>query len=897
MSISNLTASPTLPRGAGTTITFTATAAGVAPLQYRFWRKDAGVWNIVRDFSTDNTYTWTTTQTDIGAHDLIVWVKTAASTASYDAWREFGSFNILSPATITALTASPSLPRPVRTVLTFTATATGTPGPLVYRFYRKDGATWSMVQDYSISRSYIWTTTNADIGQHDISVWVRNSTSTAPYQDWRSYGPFNVIGTATVSALTVSPAAPSPAGKPIVFTATATGSPGPLEYQFWRNDGTGFGVAQPYSPSNQYTWIPGRNDPGTHDVTVWVRSLGSPLQYEAWRNVGNFAVAPAQPLAVTALASAPPMPRQQGSIVLWKPVISGGYDPLTYRFWRYSYATGAWAIVQDYSAADTFTWTTTPADVGKYQMVVWVKNAGSTSTTYDQWIGTPDFFVTPPTTDIARFLEQASFGPSDASIEEVRTLGMSGWIDAQFNAPPTGFPPFPPVTDQAPATCIGTCQRDNYSIYPIQRQFYLNALYGQDQLRQRVAFALHSLVVTSGFDLPLPSWFQPYLDILNRNAFGNYRQLLYEVTLNPGMGIYLDLSSSTKNNPNENYAREILQLFATGTDQLNLDGTPQTLANGDIIPVYDQFQVDEFARVFTGWRFATPIGNGITNYRDPMVPVTANHDLNPKILLGGFTTAGGATPVQDMNDAIDNIFNHPNVGPYVAKNLIKSLVTSNPTPAYVARIATVFNNNGSGVRGDMKAVIKAILLDTEARQAVPVDPSYGHLKNPVLFMTGLLRSIGAASANGLLGSDGYLAPTVTPLGMDTLRPPSVFSYYPADYVMPGTTVSAPEFAIFESVTTLRRANVVNTLSFSTIPVSANAPNGTSLNLSTLKELAVNPNALIKELDRTLMHDSMSAAMKTAILNAVNAVSPSNPMLRAQTALYLVATSSQYQVER
>jgi hypothetical protein len=280
-----------------------------------------------------------------------------------------------------------------------------------------------------------------------------------------------------------------------------------------------------------------------------------------------------------------------------------------------------------------------------------------------------------------------------------------------------------------------------------------------------------------------------------------------------------------------------------------------------------------------------------------MVAVVANHDLGSKTLLNGFITAAGATPLQDLNDALDNIFNHPNVGPYISRHLIRELVTSNPSPAYIQRIATIFDDNGSGVRGDLKAVVKAILLDPEARQISPSDPKYGHLKDPVLLMLDFLRAMNPTAANGQGASDGYLAPQALSLGQNILEPPTVFSYYPADYVLPGTSVGAPEFGIFQTVTALKRPNFFNTMIFSNIPTSANAPNGTAIDLSWWTILASNPAALVQELNRRFLHDSMSPQMQTSILGAINAISPSNPLLRAQTGLYLVATSSQYQVER
>jgi uncharacterized protein (DUF1800 family) len=479
-------------------------------------------------------------------------------------------------------------------------------------------------------------------------------------------------------------------------------------------------------------------------------------------------------------------------------------------------------------------------------------------------------------------------------------MGMPGWIDDQFLKAATGYPAFPSVPDSPDTSCTGNCQRDNYSLYPLQKQFFLNALYGQDQLRQRVAWALHSLLVASGLDFRLPSWYQPYLDVINRNAFGNYRQLLYEITLNPAMGDYLNLNSSSATLPNENYAREVMQLFCLGTNLLAMDGSSLTNPDGSIIPTYDQTAVTELARALTGWRFASPLGTGITNYRDPMVPSASRHDTGTKTLLNGYVIPAGQSPDQDLNNAIDNIFYHPNAGPYVSRHLIKYLVTSNPSPAYIQRVATVFNDDGLGVRGDLKAVVKAILLDPEARQPVPASPDFGHLKEPVLFVLNLLRSTGARSANGQTPSDGYLNPSVAALGQDVFRPATVFSYYPAFYQAPGTTIVGPEFGVFDSTTSLKRANFVNTMVFSNIPATSstgNAPNGTSLDLSVLTAFASDPAALIRELNYSYMHDSMSVDMQAAILTAVNAVPASNPLLRAQTALYLVASSSQYQVQR
>jgi len=905
--ITGFTASPALPKPWGTMITWTVTATGgVAPLSYQFVRYNYQTvsWSIVKAYSSSNIFTWTPTQVEIGKYVLQVWVKNSGSVANYDAWKGTAPFDILSNApNVTSFQANVTFPKRYGSAITWTAIASGGIAPLQYRFVRYNYQTlqWSVVKDYTTTNTFTWTPTVSEIGRYALQVWVLNAGSTAAYDAWRGIAAFDIIGPPpTISSLTSMPAAPSPAGVSMAWTAAASGGVAPLQYQFVQysyTTGT-WSVVQSYGTSNTYTWIPSPSQAGQYVLQVWVKNAGSPNVFDAWRGT-PFTISPAQPLVAQGMSVLPGLPRPVNTTLVWQANTTGGLAPLQYQFVRYKAATGSWSVVQSWSTNRWFSWTPTAAEAGVYALQVWVKNAGSTSV-YDAYGGSGFFSVTPPTSDIVRFLEQAAWGPTDAEIERVRQMGMSAWIDDQINTAPSGYPAFAPVTDDPAVNCTGNCQRDNYSMYPLQRQFFLNALYGQDQLRQRVAWALHSLVVTSGFDLPLPSWSQPYHDAIYRNTFGNYRQLLYEVTLNPAMGEYLNMDTNTLRNPNENYAREVMQLFSVGTGMLNIDGTYQKLADGTVIPTYDQFIVTEFARALTGWHFSPQIGPNITNYRDPMIATTANHDLGSKFLLGGFITAPGVSPQQDLDSVIDNIFNHPNVGPYIARHMIRQLVTSNPSPAYIARIATVFNDNGSGVRGDMKAVVKALLLDPEARQATPSDPNFGHLKEPVLLMTGLLRAMNVRSANGMTQSDGYLAPQASNLGEDSLRPPSVFSYFPADYLVPGMTIGGPEFGIFNSVSVLRRANFVNTMVFSGIPATAatgNAPNGTSIDLSLLTALAGNPDMMLKELDRLLLHDTMSAQMKTILLNAVNAVPASNPLLRAQTALYLVASSSQYQVER
>ncbi|MDX6304193.1 MAG: hypothetical protein QOI77_1162 [Blastocatellia bacterium] len=559
----------------------------------------------------------------------------------------------------------------------------------------------------------------------------------------------------------------------------------------------------------------------------------------------------------------------------------------------------------------------------------------------------------PSDQDRLRFLEQATWGPSDADISHLQSIGMQAWLNEQFNTPPVFpsvqsdypatalYPQFYPAAPAPPCDSNTTCFRDNYTLYPLQKQFFTNSLTQPDQLRQRLAFALHQFIVVGGVQLNVneTSWYAPYLQTIDRNAFGNFRTLLFDVTLNPGMGEYLNMRGNSvgdRNNPtpNENYAREIMQLFSIGVDTLNQDGTPVLDGQGNRIPSYDQSTIANLARVFTGWDLAANKlwsvdgTTAVANYLDPMVPnVNRNrYDIAQKTLLPdinhaspvvvpacgtGCTTgtsaaqlaASQAYAITSLNTAIDNLFNHPNTGPYVCTQLIHQLVTSNPSAPYVGRCAAAFANNGSNVRGDMKAVVTAILLDPEARGDAKTDPNYGHLREPVLLMTHLLRTFNATS-------DGVLASTpfsyTNDLGQNLFNPPTVFSYYPADYALPGTTLFGPEFGLLDTSTTYKRANFMNTLflanSGNGIPISGvNRPAGTQVSYSTYQALAGNPQQLVDALNARLMHGTMSAAMNANIVTTVTAITNANATTQAQqrtqTAIYLVASSAQYQVER
>jgi uncharacterized protein (DUF1800 family) len=392
----------------------------------------------------------------------------------------------------------------------------------------------------------------------------------------------------------------------------------------------------------------------------------------------------------------------------------------------------------------------------------------------------------------------------------------------------------------------------------------------------------------------------PYLQILNRDAFGNFRQLLYDITLNAAMGAYLNMANNSKSAPNENYGREVLQLFTIGLNRLNSDGSVIRDAENQAVPTYDQTTVTAFARAFTGWTFAAAQTPGITNFIDPMRAVQSNHDIGVKTLLRGVTIPANQSALKDLNDALDNIFQDPNVGPFIGRQLIQHLVTSNPSPAYIARITGVFNDNGLGVRGDLQAVVRAILMDAEAFSSIDSNPQTGHLIHPALFITNLLRAFNARSADGTSQSDGYLDPQSVSMGMDVFSPPSVFSYFSPFGGVPGSSLRGPEFGLLNTSTAIRRANFVNMMVFSRIAVSANYPfnpNGTSLDFSTFLPLAGDPAALVDTLNTLMLSGEMSSGVRTSIMTAVQAVASSNPLKRVRTAAYLIASSSQYQVER
>jgi uncharacterized protein (DUF1800 family) len=493
----------------------------------------------------------------------------------------------------------------------------------------------------------------------------------------------------------------------------------------------------------------------------------------------------------------------------------------------------------------------------------------------------------------ARLLDQATFGPTTADITKVQSMGADAWITAQFNTAYTPLPNIP--SSPLPAVCLAA----NTPTVCEESEWWQTALNGPDQLRQRVALALSEIFVISSNSVNATT-ITYYHNMLAQDAFTNYATIMHDVSVSPGMGAYLNMLDSNKaptgQIPNENYPRELMQLFTIGIDALNQDGSLQLDSNGNPIPNYTETQVQAFARAYTGWTYATASGgvptsfpNYTANYFAPMVAVESAHDTTAKILLNGTTLPSGQTAETDLAGALTNIFDHPSLPPFICRQLIQHLVKSNPTPAYVSRIAAVFINNGSGVRGDMQAVIRAILEDTEARAGdTNTADDGGHLREPMLWITNFLRAIGFTNTDA--NSSYYnLSNLSSSLSEDPYRSNSVFNFFPPNYVIPQTSINAPEFDLENTASATLRLSLANTLVF-------NGVSGFSINLSATSPLGViaaaSPANLVDTLGVMFMHGQMPTDMRTQILNTITGLGTAQ---QVRVATYLVITSSQYKI--
>jgi hypothetical protein len=484
--------------------------------------------------------------------------------------------------------------------------------------------------------------------------------------------------------------------------------------------------------------------------------------------------------------------------------------------------------------------------------------------------------VTPPSPGLlaaGRFLEQSSFGPTPATLVQVQQLGVTAYLDAQLSLPETPIP-------TPSGNSLGALRQwalHNYTTAP-------------DQLRQRVAYALSQILVTSGFKLVYADEMLPWLRLLSQHAFGNYRDLLREMTISPSMGKYLDLANSMKPGPaggaNENYPRELLQLFSIGLWLLNPDGSQVLDGSGKPIPAYSQETVTQVALALTGWTYptapgATPGGNNWEAFTGPMEPRPLNHATTAKAFLGCSLPAG-QTVQQDLDGVIDCLMQHPNIAPFIATRLIRSLVMSNPSPGYIGRVSAVFVNNGSGVRGDLKAVVRAILLDPEARNDTAT-MNQGRLKEPILQVSGFLRAL-----NGQFSSAQQVTYLFDYMGQSVLSPPSVFSWFSPMYRVPkNPQLFGPEFQIYTPTEATLRGNMI--YSILNYP-GADLP----VDLTPFQPYGSDMAALVEKVNVTLLYGRMPAPLKQALITA--AAPGYDAKTRIETVLYLAALTGQYAVQ-
>jgi uncharacterized protein (DUF1800 family) len=491
---------------------------------------------------------------------------------------------------------------------------------------------------------------------------------------------------------------------------------------------------------------------------------------------------------------------------------------------------------------------------------------------------------TPVSTAAAvRFLEQASFGPDMETVNQVQVTGFDSYLQNQFVSTVTPYPK----------------PRPNDGINNVQQTFFLNSVAEGDQLRGRTALALNELWVIGADTVSDPLGYTNYMQTLNNDALGNYLNIMTDVTLTPAMGNFLNMVDNDAPPPgehaNENYAREIMQLFCLGLNQLNPDGTPVLDGSGNPVPTYTQNDVMDLGRAFTGWTYPVTPGKTQQNHNPeyfggPMVPVESLHDTGAKTILGQAIPAGQSAE-QDLAAALGIIFNHPNVGPFVARQMIEHLVTSNPSPAYVQRAATAFNTGtfnsyGSGKRGDMQAMIAAILLDPEARQGdspATASPTDGKLREPVVMIVSIARAFHAKTDAGGFSESG------DSMSQNVFYAPTVFNFFPPVNPIAGTTLNGPEFGIFNTATSLARVNFINDAVYGALG------SHTKLDFSPVIN-AGSPDQMVAWLDTLFLHGTSPDQMKQIILTAVGTVDPTNTSAEAAAAIYLYTSSSIYQVQ-
>ena len=508
----------------------------------------------------------------------------------------------------------------------------------------------------------------------------------------------------------------------------------------------------------------------------------------------------------------------------------------------------------------------------------------------------------PDTAAYARFLSHATFGGNQSMIHDIDSMGIESWLDWQCDLPRQDF--------------MATFQTVLDSVYEdpgngligfqyFRMAWWNNMLTGEDYLRDRLAFHLTQLFVVSDKSdlMNLGEGLASYYDLIHEHALGNFRDLLFHVTMHPSMGLYLSHLNNPKADtslnqfPDENYAREVMQLFTIGLLELESNGVTEKDLYGNEIPTYSNDEVIEFSKIFTGLGFDHPMAEfGSRRFYDmtiPMIMYEDFHEPGPKYLLNGDTIPSGQTGMQDINDAVDNLFYHQNTAPFVCRRLIQYLVTSNPSIAYVQRVVDVFVDNGTGTRGDMKSVVRAILTDPEARDCYYHNqPDYGKLVEPMVRYLHLLKALNVFSSDGTFYSVGGLFQELTfqaPLGA-----PSVFNFFSPDYVpsgLPqGTILRAPEFQILNSYTAVGNYNLIDIVK-NNQQVLQHENAIVQLDISEELALAADPEALIDHLDLLFTYGQLSDETRGTILFAMNQLNTSEDRLKM--AFYLLLTSPEY----
>lgn len=505
----------------------------------------------------------------------------------------------------------------------------------------------------------------------------------------------------------------------------------------------------------------------------------------------------------------------------------------------------------------------------------------------------------PSLTQAASFLQQASFSSTLGEIASVQTLGYTAWIEHEFNKPVSES-----CWDWLIAHGFTDYDKYRFSVGTVFNAVWKRLIASPDALRQRITLALSEVFVasTAGSESGYyPQFFMAaWWDMLSVKAFGNYRELLESVTLSIAMGLCLNTAGNQKEDvktgrqPDENYAREILQLFSIGLYQLNPDGTPKIDANGQPLESYSQDDISQLARVFTGWNVPDNPSQGWDYARLPMTFNSNQHSTLEARFLGAVVPAN-TDGISALRIALDAIFTHPNVGPFLGKQLIQRLVTSNPGPAYVARVAAAFADNGKGVRGDMRAVISAVLLDDEARNDRKLGtPNFGKLREPILRLVQWARSFNASSTDDLwrIGDLSGI------LGQQPLKSPTVFNFFRPGYVPPNTAIAdqsmvAPEFQIVDESSIPAYMNFMQ-------GVIASGRNGVRANYSTELGMIQDPDALMQHLNLVLCAGQMASSTLNAIRDAINTISISSDRGRSNrlsAAIFMTMCCPDYLIQQ